>query len=115
MCPGGECSWCSWQQVLATDTLSSYTHDYPTLPADVAEAIYPIYEELSNVKLLERCTAAHAYVNKEDAERVMISGATVHGSTREGRMARRQQQVDLLDATDTAEGPSYSPVIGDNM
>ncbi|GFV38429.1 hypothetical protein TNCV_4393101 [Trichonephila clavipes] len=43
-----------WQQALATDTLSSYTHDYPTLPADVAEVIHQIYEDLSNVKLLER-------------------------------------------------------------
>ncbi|GFV09078.1 uncharacterized protein TNCV_1182591 [Trichonephila clavipes] len=78
-----------WLQALATDTLSSYTHDYPTLPASVAEAIYPIYVDLSNVKLLERMfnegtksllhfmsalelslgNTAHAYVDKEDAER----------------------------------------------
>ncbi|XP_015179220.1 PREDICTED: uncharacterized protein LOC107067854 isoform X1 [Polistes dominula] len=176
MCPGGEGSWCSWQQALATDTLSSYTHDYPTLPADVAETIYPIYEDLSNVKLLERCvggftqndnesynqliwkitpkivpcgskiveiaayiaagmvnegtksllyfmsalglslgTAAHAYVDKEDAERVMISNARAHGSTREGRMARRQHQLDLLEATGTAEGLSYGPEIDDTI
>ncbi|GFY59828.1 uncharacterized protein TNIN_353101 [Trichonephila inaurata madagascariensis] len=138
------------QQELATDTLLSYTHDYPTLPADVAEAIYPIYEDHSNVKLLERCvggftqnynvpcgskvleivayiaaemfnegtksllyfmsalglslgTAAHAYVDKEGAERVMISDARVHDSTREERMARRQHQLDLLEATHTAD------------
>ncbi|GFW85403.1 hypothetical protein TNCV_144481 [Trichonephila clavipes] len=66
----------TWQQALATDTLSSYTHDYPTLPADVAEAIYPIYEGFRNVKLLESALghslgiAAHGYVDKEDAERM---------------------------------------------
>ncbi|GFX71930.1 uncharacterized protein TNCV_1443531 [Trichonephila clavipes] len=155
-----------WQQALATDTLSSYTYDYPTLPADVTKVIYPIYEDLSNVKLLERCvggftqnneshnqliwiiipkivpcgskvveiaayiaagmfnegtnsllyvmsafeislsTAALAYVDKGDAERVMISDAKAHGSTLEGRMARQQHQLDLLEVTDTAEGPS---------
>ncbi|GFY39188.1 uncharacterized protein TNIN_499181 [Trichonephila inaurata madagascariensis] len=107
--------------------------------ADIAEAIYPIYEDLSNVKLFERCvgaftqnnasynqliwkvtpkivpcgskvveiaayivagmfnegaksllyfmsalglllgTAAHAYVDKEAAERVMISVARAQG------------------------------------
>ncbi|GFS80471.1 uncharacterized protein TNCV_3448701 [Trichonephila clavipes] len=49
-------------------------------------------------------TATHAYVDK-DAERVMISDARTHGSTREGRIARRHHQLDLLEATDTAEGP----------
>ncbi|GFY77699.1 uncharacterized protein TNIN_432421 [Trichonephila inaurata madagascariensis] len=53
MYPGGEGSWCSRQQALATYTLSSYTHDYPTLPADIAEATYPIYEDLGNIKYLE--------------------------------------------------------------
>lgn len=176
MCPGGEGSWCTWQQVLATDTLSSYTHDYPALPADVAEAIYPIYENLSNVNLLERCvggftqnnnesynqliwkispkivpcgskvveiaayfaaatynegttsllhimsalglslgTAAHDYAQKEDEERVMISDARALGSTREERMARRQHQLDLLEAKDPTQGPSYGPGIDDIM
>ncbi|XP_015187388.1 PREDICTED: uncharacterized protein LOC107072161 isoform X3 [Polistes dominula] len=139
MCPGGEGSWCSWQQALATDTLSSYTYDYTTLSADVAEVIYPIYEDLSNVKLLERCVGGFtqnnnesynqliwkktpkivpcgskvveiaAYIaagmfNEEDAERVMIFDVRAHRSTRERRMARRQHQLDLLEATDTAEG-----------
>ncbi|GFV26332.1 hypothetical protein TNCV_2715141 [Trichonephila clavipes] len=42
-------------------------------------------------------TAAHAYVDKEDVERVMISDSRAHGSTREGRMAQRQYQLDLLE------------------
>ncbi|GFU69623.1 uncharacterized protein TNCV_2503431 [Trichonephila clavipes] len=115
-----------WQQVLATDTLSSYIHDYPTLPADVAEAIYPIYKDLRNVKFLEKCVggftqnnnesiAAHAHIDKEDAQRVIISDAREHGSTRKGGMARRQHQLDLLEATDTVEGPSKGPEIDDTM
>ncbi|GFY54751.1 uncharacterized protein TNIN_72081 [Trichonephila inaurata madagascariensis] len=70
MCPGGEGSWCSWQQVLATDT-SSYTHDYLILPADVAEAIYPIYEDLSNLKLLERCVGGFTQNNNESYNRLI--------------------------------------------
>ncbi|GFY57448.1 uncharacterized protein TNIN_382721, partial [Trichonephila inaurata madagascariensis] len=57
-------------------------------------------------------TAAHAYVDKEDTERVMISDRA-HGSSREGRMVRRQHQLCLLETTDTAESPSYGPGIDD--
>ncbi|GBP42602.1 hypothetical protein EVAR_87153_1 [Eumeta japonica] len=49
----GEGTWCCQQKALATDTLFSYTHDYATLTADVAEAIHPIYEDLNDIKLLE--------------------------------------------------------------
>ncbi|GFY50161.1 uncharacterized protein TNIN_81561 [Trichonephila inaurata madagascariensis] len=165
-----------WQQALATDTLSPYTHNYLTLPADVAEATYPVYVNRSNVTLLERCvvrfiqnnneiynqliwkitrkivpcgckvveistyiaarmfnegtksllylmsalefslgTVIHVYFDKEDAELVMISDARAQGSTQEGRMARHQLQLDLLEATDTAEGPSYGSGIYDSM
>ncbi|GFY66654.1 uncharacterized protein TNIN_394351 [Trichonephila inaurata madagascariensis] len=58
-------------------------------------------------------TAAHGYVDKEDSERVMISDARAHGSTREGRMALRQHQLNLLEATDTSEGPSNGRGIDD--
>ncbi|GFU33485.1 uncharacterized protein TNCV_1797471 [Trichonephila clavipes] len=54
-------------------------------------------------------TAAHAYVDREDAEHVMICDARAHGSTRDGRMARQQQQLDLLEATDTT-WPSYTSI-----
>jgi len=35
--------------------LSSFKHDYQPLLQDVAEAVHPIYTDLSNKKLLERC------------------------------------------------------------
>ncbi|KAI4476148.1 hypothetical protein M0804_013811 [Polistes exclamans] len=60
-------------------------------------------------------TAAHDYAQKEDAERVMISDARALGSTREERMARRQHQLDLLEAKDPTQGPSYGPGIDDTM
>lgn len=142
----------------------------------VATAIFPLYEDLSNIKLLERCVGgftqnnnesynqlvwkitpkiipagskiveiaaniaagvfnegktsllyymsamglslgpnAHSYVSKEDAERISISDARAQGSTREGRMARRQQQLNVLEANDEAEGSSYGAGIDDTM
>lgn len=60
-------------------------------------------------------TAAHDYAQKEDAERVMISDARALGSTREERMARQQHQLDLLEAKDPTQGPSYGPGIDDTM
>ncbi|GFV73733.1 hypothetical protein TNCV_3374311 [Trichonephila clavipes] len=59
-------------------------------------------------------TAAHAYVDKEDAERVMIS-ARAHGRTLERRLNRRQHQLDLLEAIGTAKGSSYGPGIDDSI
>ncbi|GFY38292.1 hypothetical protein TNIN_326851 [Trichonephila inaurata madagascariensis] len=58
-------------------------------------------------------TVAHAYADKEDAKRVKISAARAHGSTREGRMDRRQLHLNLLEATDAAEGSSYGLGIED--
>ncbi|GFU82085.1 uncharacterized protein TNCV_1389881 [Trichonephila clavipes] len=60
------------QQALATNTLSSYTHDYPTLPADVAEAIYPIYKDFNIVELLEKCIGGFTQNNNESYNSVNI-------------------------------------------
>lgn len=54
-------------------------------------------------------------MSKEDAERISISDARAQGSTREGRMARRQQQLNILEANDEAEGSSYGAGIDDTM
>ncbi|GFY48485.1 hypothetical protein TNIN_456231 [Trichonephila inaurata madagascariensis] len=45
----------------------------------------------------------------------MISHTRTHGNTQERRMPRRQHQLDLLEATDFAEGPSYIPGIDDTI
>ncbi|GFW25495.1 uncharacterized protein TNCV_3722231 [Trichonephila clavipes] len=65
--------------------------------------------------VLSLSITAHVNVNKEDAERVMISDARAHGSSRKGKMAQRHHQLDLLEATDNAEGPSYGSIIDDSM
>ncbi|XP_071652404.1 uncharacterized protein [Temnothorax longispinosus] len=53
-CPQGPESWCSWQQAKAAGTLQHYEHKTP-LHDDVIKAIRPIYENLSDDNLLERC------------------------------------------------------------
>ncbi|GFS49464.1 hypothetical protein TNCV_2411681 [Trichonephila clavipes] len=69
-----------WQQELATDILSFYTHDYPT---DVAEGKKPLLYFTSALGL-SLGTVAHAYVDKEDSERVMISDAWEHARRKNG-------------------------------
>ncbi|KAI4476879.1 hypothetical protein M0804_013206 [Polistes exclamans] len=58
---------------------------------------------------------AHFFVSKEDAERISISDARAQDSTSEGRMARRQQQLNILEANDEAEGSFYSAGIYDTI
>ena len=53
LCPPGEHSWCGYQRDLARGT-SDYEHTHP-LPAAVADAIYPVFEALSDKDLLGRC------------------------------------------------------------
>ncbi|KAG8229965.1 hypothetical protein J437_LFUL008538 [Ladona fulva] len=53
-CPPGQESWCSWQRAKATDSLKNYNHRTP-LHSDVVGAIRPIYESLTEKKLLQRC------------------------------------------------------------
>jgi hypothetical protein len=176
LCPKGENSWCTWQQALALNKITSYTHDYTALPDDVAEALKPIYTDLSSKTLLERCVggfnqnnnesynqliwkitpkvipcgskvvqtaayiaagmfnegawsllffmsalgislgpAAHKYADNEDIKRIFIADARAYEGTREGRMARRQLQLDILDQNDDAADTSYGPGIDDTM
>ena len=64
-CPIGPDSWCSWQRAAAALELSDFHHDYESLPEDVVEAIRPIYTDLSNKKLLERCVGSFTHNNNE--------------------------------------------------
>ncbi|KAG8227028.1 hypothetical protein J437_LFUL006648 [Ladona fulva] len=53
-CPPGQESWCLWQGVKVTENLKNYNHRTP-LHSDVVDAICPIYESLTEKKLLQRC------------------------------------------------------------
>ncbi|XP_077256704.1 uncharacterized protein LOC143894388 [Temnothorax americanus] len=175
-CPNGPESWCSWQRAVAANKLAAFKHDYQPFPQDVIEALHPIYTDLSNKKLLERCVGgftqnsnesynqliwkitpkiipagsrivemaayiaagifnkgtaallyymhaiglslgpnAHSYAEKEDAERVTIADRRAQENTREGRMVRRQQQNELLEAAERSESLLYGPGIDDSM
>ena len=57
----------------------------------------------------------HSYDEKEDEKRVSISDLRARESTREGRMARRQHQLELLEAAESAEGVLYGPGIDNSM
>ncbi|XP_054088254.1 uncharacterized protein LOC128922302 [Zeugodacus cucurbitae] len=164
-CPEGTESWCDWQKAAAANQLSTFEHDYEPLPKDVAEAIRPIFTDLSSENLLEGCVGesynqliwkispkivpagsktvetaayiaagifnegmasllyymnaigitigpnAHSYAEKEDEKRVSISDLRARESTRDGRMARRQYQLELLQVAESAEGVLYGPGI----
>lgn len=51
-CPAGLDTWCCYQKSLAEGT--SFTHKL-TLPSSVMDAIKPIFNDLSQPKLLQRC------------------------------------------------------------
>lgn len=55
LCPKGVDSWCEWQQAKTNGTLRKYKQSFNTLPAEVLNAIRPIYEDLSKDELLRRC------------------------------------------------------------
>ncbi|GFU11060.1 hypothetical protein TNCV_2833981 [Trichonephila clavipes] len=103
-----------WLQALATYTLFSYTKDYSTLSADVAEAIYPIYEDLSKC-IRTFITHRSSCLCRQRGRRACddLQRERAWGQ-REGRMARRQHQLEL-EATGTEEGPSYGSGIDDTM
>ncbi|GBP13217.1 N-alpha-acetyltransferase 35, NatC auxiliary subunit [Eumeta japonica] len=58
---------------------------------------------------------AHSYAKKDDEQRVNIFDLRARESTRDGRMARRQYQLELLEAAEAAEGVLYGPGIEDSI
>lgn len=83
-CPQGPESWFSWQQAKAAGTLQEYKHKTP-LHDDVIKAIRPIYEDLSDDNLLERCVGGFIQNTNESlnnviwrvAPKVLYSGASI--------------------------------------
>lgn len=63
-CPKGENSWCKWRVAEAQGTLDTFEHD-PSLDSEVQKAIKPVYEELSNDDLLQRCVGDNIQNNIE--------------------------------------------------
>lgn len=63
-CPVGSESWCKWRKAEAEKTLDEFDHE-PAIHQDVANAIKPIYDELSSKELLERCLGGETQNNNE--------------------------------------------------
>ncbi|XP_031841174.2 uncharacterized protein LOC116430767 [Nomia melanderi] len=64
-CLVGNDSWCKWQKALATGAnLDLIEHPAPLHP-DVQKHILPIYEDLSEKNLFERCLGGHTQNNNE--------------------------------------------------
>ncbi|XP_025995087.2 uncharacterized protein LOC113004834 [Solenopsis invicta] len=59
LCPQASDSWCKWQQAKANGSLDRYEQSYNALPDEVLDAIRPIYEDLSNASLLQRCLGGY--------------------------------------------------------
>lgn len=64
LCPEGADSWCKFQKAVSTNSLESFI-EKPPLPEDIAELLLPIYEDLSDSRLLERCVGGFTQNNNE--------------------------------------------------
>lgn len=58
---------------------------------------------------------AHAYAAKCDEARISQAEMRAAACTREGRMLRRQQQIDIFEAASSAEQLLYGPGIDDSI
>ncbi|XP_032687666.1 uncharacterized protein LOC116851889 [Odontomachus brunneus] len=70
-CPEGPNSWCTWQRAKAVRQ-SDYTHKTP-LPDVVIDAITPIYKDLSDKRLLEKCLGGFTQNNNESFNNMIWS------------------------------------------
>ena len=55
-CPPGEKSWCFWQRALAKAETTPSHEDHETLPPEIGAKLVPIFQRLSDEKLLKRCS-----------------------------------------------------------
>ena len=53
-CPTGEKSWCTYQKAVASGCADTYKHK-DGLPLDILKYVKPIYERLTDEKMLEKC------------------------------------------------------------
>ena len=55
-CPPGKSSWCFWQRAIAKSEEPGSHKGHDTLPVDIGKKLVPIFQRLSNPKLLNRCS-----------------------------------------------------------
>ena len=68
-CPPGDDSWCTWQKAKAQGKLAKYSHK----PALVLSEVTPVYEDLSNENLLQRCIRGFTRNNNENLNTLIWS------------------------------------------
>lgn len=71
-CPIGKDSWCKYNRAVAEGKEREFSHKRP-LPEDVAQAIFPVFVDLADPKLLERCQLG-ATQNQNEALHHLIWG-----------------------------------------
>ena len=54
-CPEGDKSWCFWQRALSKKEDPGSHNDHETLPAVVAKQLVPVFNRLTDQRLLQRC------------------------------------------------------------
>lgn len=57
-CPEGHDSWCGWQKARAASNDRTFKHKN-SLPEAVMDAAKKVFEDLSNLELLERCVGGY--------------------------------------------------------
>ena len=55
-CPPGESSWCFWQRAIASSKEPGSHKGHETLPVEIGKKLVPIFQRLSDPKLLNRCS-----------------------------------------------------------
>ncbi|XP_077262520.1 uncharacterized protein LOC143897585 [Temnothorax americanus] len=72
------------QQAKAKGELKNFRHDYSALPKTVLDSIKPIYENLSNDKLLERCVGGYTQNSNESFNQLIwkIAPKTMHSGAK---------------------------------
>lgn len=63
-CPPGSDSWCTYQKAVSNGSVEQYKHK-KTLPTSVMDVIKPIFNDLSQPKLLQRCLGGKTQNNNE--------------------------------------------------
>jgi len=79
-CPAGAESWCKWRIYEAAGKTEDYNHA-PSLPEDLQKYLLPIYKDLSQRELLEKCLGRHTQNPNESFNALVSKLAPKHLNT----------------------------------
>ncbi|GFX53403.1 uncharacterized protein TNCV_2946421 [Trichonephila clavipes] len=95
-CPVGPNSWCKYQNQVAEGSVETFRHSIK-LPVAVMDVIKPVFNDLSQPKLLQKCLGIADYpseksVNVLDETKQLSCGAVIAG-------CRKKQRTDETNRT----------------